>query len=173
MFKRFEHLFRFVAAAALLGWSAPALAGGPFEPPDGVGNPNGADYSGFQIVAFFQGVRDNANVETHFYCFHAGGAVADETVVQFYTIEGSASRNPIGVDPGSANIEPGEAWFEETAQGVFGSVGNLALARIITRDSVRKRNPSYVCQAHIVDRGTGNPIADLQPIQIAKKKKRK
>ncbi len=173
---RFSFLHRtraVILAAALLMWTVPALAGGPLEPPDGVGNPDFNDYSGYFIVALFPGVRENSSQRTRFQCFNAGGATADNVVVQFYSANGSASRAPTGIDGLASVVDPGEAPSDDTEFGVTGSVSDRGIARIIAIDSVRRRNPALNCSATIETAGTGTTIGSLQRVDLPRKKKKR
>jgi hypothetical protein len=166
-----RHAARTLLSLALLA-QAPAWAGGPFQPPDGVGNPNGADYTGYQVVGYVHGVRHQAGVvRTTFYCTNMGGADADGLVAQFYDHIGDPSRAPLAVSSYGVPVTVSGigALSTTTATGtppVFG------LARILVHDGVKKKNPLIACQALAESPIDGAPLAGLAVQPAAKSRKK-
>jgi hypothetical protein len=155
---------------ALLLVTGPARAGGPFQPPDGVGNPNGADYTGYQVVGYVYGVRHvAASLQTRIFCSNTGGADADDFVVQFYSDFDDPVRPPVAIfDSGALPISDMD--FLNTT-GATGTPSDLMIGRVLAHDSVKKRNPAIVCQAN-VETNTGSTLGELT-FQPAGKKKKK
>ncbi len=157
-------------SAVALGLAIPALAGGPLEPPDGVGNPSSANYTGYAIHGFVFGAKDTVNQRTEFRCFNFGGADATDVAVQFYS-------DAVGVTAPSADMRLGSLPIADFDPGLSdsasGTVPTFAMARIIVLDLVRKRNPALTCKAYIVDKATNDFIAELDVVPAPRKKKKK
>jgi hypothetical protein len=156
---------------ALLLVTGPAHAGGPFQPPDGVGNPNGADYTGYQVVGYVYGVRHSAalNVKTRISCVNTGGVEADDVVAQFYSNGDVPDRPPVQIDE-SGNLPLSDQDDLETGVGT-GTAQDFMIARILARDSVKKKNPAIVCQAN-VETTAGASVSQLTVQTLGKKKKK-
>jgi hypothetical protein len=155
---------------ALLLVTGPAHAGGPFQPPDGVGNPSGLDFTGYQVLAYVYGVRHSAalNVTTRISCVNTGGIAADDVAAQFYDNGDVPDRPPVAVDT-SGDLPVGDQ-DDVATTSALGTPTDLMIARILVRDSVKKKNPAVVCQAN-VETTAGASVAELT-IHTTKKKKK-
>jgi hypothetical protein len=169
-----RHAARTLLSLALLA-QAPAWAGGPFQPPDGVGNPGGADFTGYQVVGYVYGVRYSvfSALTTVFSCVNTGGADAGHVVVQFYEATGSPNRPPIALYS-SLDLPIGDMRFLHT-NGTQGAPFDRMIGRVLAFYTVRKRNnPAIVCDVHVENTGTGASLAHLtfHPVGAKKKKKK-
>jgi hypothetical protein len=165
-----RHAARALLALALLAPAAPVSAGGPFQPPDGAGNPGGEDFTGYQVVGYVYGVRHSAaaSLATTFRCINTGGADADDVAIQFYGDGSNPARSPGAVAIGGSL----PVTDLDTLSSGSGTP-DRGLARILAIDSVKKRNPAIVCQVHVENSTTGAPLTDLavQTVGRAKKKR--
>ena len=83
-----------LVALVLASLVAPAWAGGPTQRPDGIGNPSGADYTGFVPLLIILGVQNNASVFTQIDCFNAGKGNA-AVAVQAWDSFDAVNRAPV------------------------------------------------------------------------------
>ena len=148
-----------------------ASAGGPLAPPDGVGNPDGGDYTGFYTVGWVIGVRDTALMHTEVRCMNFG-VVAADIALQFYTASDTVDRDPVGI--GSMGFTVIGLLVNSDTVGIdAGVVVDRGLMRIIAADGLRKKNAALRCTAHLIDRATATQIGSLQVITPTPKKKKK
>ena len=154
--------------------SPAAWAGGSFQPPDGVGNPSGNDYTGFKVVGYVYGVRHNTGLHTEFQCTNTGGVDSEGFVVQLYNTGDVASRTPVAdLDRNCCGVgffPISDLDFTDT-RSVSGAAPDLSFARILVTDSNRRKNPALVCHVVVKDTASGNPIMPLDVISPKKKKK--
>jgi len=175
MKKLIMHSFRLVTlTAVLLAWTVPALAGGPFEPPDGVSNPSGQDYTGYAIYGYALGARDTSTARTRILCVNSGGVGAASVAVQYWDQTDTTSRPPSAdnIFGGTAGVPIGDVDTTSSANA-SGTVPNGGLVRILVRDDSRKKNPGLVCDVFIEDPVTGDPLTKLDVFRPVKKKKKK
>ena len=144
----------------------------PFSPRDGVGNPDGGDFTGFYPVGYVLGVRDNAQMYSQIVCMNFGVVKADSVALQFYSAAGLAERDPVGIEfmgpVAIASLTRGD-----TDSPDAGAVLDLGIMRIIATDGLRKKNAAIRCTAHVVDRATDTQIADLPVLTLPPKKKKR
>lgn len=145
-------------ACALWLAAAPAGAGGPLQPPDGVGNPSGGDYTGYSPRFLVPGILDSATQETRVTCFNASAAPAT-VVYQAYLTGGDASRPPVGDDQDL--IAPTETAVVSNLTGTAPSIG---IGRILVSDA---RTP-VLCEARVIDSASGDTIAVLSLVPIGR-----
>jgi hypothetical protein len=155
---------------ALLMLALPALAGGPFEPPDGVGNPSGRDYTGYRVVGYFIGTRRSADQFTQISCMNQGGVAATEVAVQYYNTTSNPSRSP-SADITLFGIPVSDIQFANN-KFADGTAPDFAIARILAIDGSRKKNPNLVCKAWIQNDSDSTTAAELSFVAPPKKRKR-
>jgi len=152
--------------------AVPAWAGGALEPPDDVGNPSGNDYTGYRIVGYIFGVKDDATERTQIQCLNTGGTNASDVAVQFY--DDTPGSPPPVADVSMGSVSVGDYDFTLSSSAI-GSLGAVGFARIIAQDLSRKRNPALLCSASL-QQGVA-PFDTIAPLDVvpapAKKKKKK
>jgi len=158
--------------AASFAFALPATAGGLFEAPDGVGNPSGADYTGYYPIAYFFGIRDNATQHTRIACTNVSGVVADVLSVQFFNHD---TINPSAPPTGDLSMGSlGLADLDHAAStAASGTAPDLGVARVVVRDSVRKHNVAAYCTAFVEDLATGRTVATIDSWSPPARKKKK
>ena len=115
-----------LAAIVAVGLATPALAGGPFEAPDGAG-PSAVDFTGWTPVAFVYGGKDNATTRSRVVCVNVG-TVSTSFAVQWYNGADVSTRQP--VEENSLGLPPSDMDWDETS----GTLVTDLFARVLVRD---------------------------------------
>lgn len=147
--------------ASSLAFAAPTRAGGPLEPPDDVGNPSGANYTGYSVRYLIPGILDSATQDTRVTCFNASAANV-VVAYQAYLTGGDPSRAPLGDDEDV--IAPTETVVVSNLTGTAPVIG---IGRILVADA---RSP-VLCEARVIDSATGDLVAPLSLVPVAKPSK--
>jgi hypothetical protein len=138
--------------------AAPASAGGPLEPPDGAGNPSGADYTGYAPRFLVTGLVDDPAQRTHVTCFNASSATVS-IAYQAYFTGADPSRPPVGDD-----VDPAAPTETVVVSNLTGDAPAIGIGRILVSDA---RAP-VLCEARVVSAATGDTIAVLSLVPIGK-----
>jgi hypothetical protein len=138
--------------------AVPASAGGPLQPPDGAGNPSGADYTGYSPRFFVTGIVDDPEQRTHVTCFNAGNATVS-IAYQAYFTGADPSRPPVGDD-----VDPAAPTETVVVSNLSGDAPAIGVGRILVSDA---RTP-VLCEARVVEAVSGDTIAVLSVVPIGK-----